>query len=189
LLIVRRVRPVVSIEEAWSSPTGQTADAILEHLDGLYRFALRLTRNADDAQELAQQTVSRAWERKQTITRNVRAWLFQTLYHAFISSRRHLGRWKHDGNEDSDEEQLGSGGGGDPLPALIAAEDVRRAIEALPEELRAVVWLSDAEDLRLREIAEILEWPIGTVASRLWRARLELRKSLAVYGPPREKLP
>lgn len=181
------MRPVVSIEEALSASTGQTADAILEHLDGLYRFALRLTRNADDAQELVQQTVLRAWERKQTITRNVRAWLFQTLYHAFISSRRHLGRWKQSRNEDSDEEQLGSGG--DPLPALIATEDVRRAMEALPEELRVVVWLSDAEELRLREIAQILEWPIGTIASRLWRARLELRKSLSAYEPPREKQP
>jgi RNA polymerase sigma-70 factor (ECF subfamily) len=184
---VRRARTVVSIEEAWSGSTGQAAEAILEHLDGLYRFALRLTRNTDDAEELAQQTVLRAWERKQTIARNVRAWLFQTLYHAFISSRRHRGRWKHSGNKDSDEEQLGSGG--DPLPALIATEDVRRAIEALPEELRAVVWLSDAEELRLREIAQILDWPIGTVASRLWRARLELRKSLSAYGPPREKQP
>jgi RNA polymerase sigma-70 factor, ECF subfamily len=181
------VRPVANIEDAWSGSTRQAAEAILEHLDGLYRFALRLTRNTNDAEELAQQTVLRAWERKQTITRNVRAWLFQTLYHAFISSRRHPGRWKHGGNEDSDEEQLGSAG--DPLPALIATEDVRRAIEALPEELRAVVWLSDAEELRLREIAQILDWPIGTVASRLWRARLQLRKSLSAYGPPREKQP
>lgn len=181
------MRPVVSIEEAWSSSTGHAAGAILEHLDGLYRFALRLTRNADEAQELAQETVLRAWERKQTITLNVRAWLFQTLYHAFISSRRHLGRWKRSGNEDCDQEQLGSGG--DPLRTVIATEDVRRAIAALPKELRAVVWLSDAEELHLREIAEILEWPIGTVASRLWRARQQLRSFLSAYGAPEDKQP
>ncbi len=181
------MRPVVSIEEAWSSSTGQTADAILEHLDGLYRFALRLTRNADDAQELAQETALRAWERRPAITLNVRAWMFQTLYHAFLTSRRHRSRWKHSDYEEGHDEQLGSGG--DPLPAIIATEDVRRAIAALPEELRAVVWLSDAEDLRLREIAQILEWPIGTVASRLWRARQQLRSFLSAYRPPEEKQP
>ena len=181
------VRPVVSIEEAWSGIATHSDDAILEHLDGLYRFALRLTRNADDAQEFVQETFLRAWQHKETITLNARAWLFQTLYHAFISSRRHLSRWKHSGNEDCDEEQLGRGV--DPLPTVIATEDVRRAIAALPQELRAVVWLSDAEELRLREIAQILEWPIGTVASRLWRARQQLRSFLSAYKPPEDKQP
>jgi RNA polymerase sigma-70 factor (ECF subfamily) len=181
------VRPVVSIEEAWSGATAQAGDAILEHLDGLYRFALRLTRNADDAQELAQETVLRAWERKQTITLNIRAWLFQTLYHAFISSRRHRSRWDEFGDRHSDEKE--SEDSVHRLPTVIAAEDVRRAIEGLPEELRAVVWLSDAEEFRLREIAQVLDCPIGTVASRLWRARMELRKFLSAYGPPREKQP
>lgn len=178
------MRPVVSIEEAWSGPTGRAGDAILAHLDALYRFALRLTRNHHDAQELTQETVLRAWERKQTITTNARAWLFQTLYHTFVSGRRHFSRWKQGVDEDSDTERLEEGG--NPLPTAIATEDVRRAIEALPEELRVVVWLSDAEELRLREIAQILGWPIGTVASRLWRARQELRKFLSAYGPPRK---
>jgi len=179
------VRPVVNIEEAWSGMAAQAGDAILEHLDGLYRFALRLTRNADDAQELAQETFLRAWQRKGTITLNARAWMFQTLYHAFISDRRQRRRWNvsRDGNSDTETLEYK----GPSLPSVIATEDVRRAIEALPKELRTVVWLSDAEEFRLREISQILDCPIGTVASRLWRARLELRKFLSTYGPLGEK--
>ncbi len=184
---MRLVRPIVSIDQAKPRPAIGVGDEILEQLDGLYRFALRLTRNADDAQELTQETFLRAWERRQTITLNARAWLFQTLYHTFISGRRHLSRWKQGVDEDRDTERLE--GGGNPLPTAIATEDVRRAIEALPDDLRAVVWLSDAEELRLREIAQVLDCPIGTVASRLWRARLELRKLLSAYGTPREKQP
>jgi RNA polymerase sigma-70 factor (ECF subfamily) len=184
---VKSVRPVVSIEEAWSSSSGQAADAIIKHLDGLYRFALRLTGNADDAQELAQETFLRTWQRKETITLNVRAWMFQTLYHTFISSRRQRTREEVSGDVDSDSGILEYSG--PSFPALIAREDVRNAIAALPQELRTVVWLSDAEEFRLREIAQILDCPIGTVASRLWRARLELRRFLSAYGPLGEKQP
>lgn len=159
----------------------------MEHLDGLYRFALRLTQNADDAQELAQETFLRAWQRKGTITLNARAWMFQTLYHAFISSRRQRlrGNVSADGNPDTEKLEYSN----PRLPTVIATEDVRSAIEALPQELRTVVWLSDAEEFRLREISQILDCPIGTAASRLWRARLELRKFLTAYGPLGEKQP
>ncbi len=68
------------------------------------------------------------------------------------------------------------------MPALITAEDVRKAVNNLPEAFRAVVWLSDAERVRLREIAEILDCPLGTVASRLVRGRQELRRLLSSYG-------
>lgn len=181
------MRPVVSIDRAWSGPAVQAGDAILEHLDGLYRFALRLTRNADDAQELAQETFLRAWQLKETITLDVRAWMFQTLYHSFISGRRRRRRWNVSSEGNSDTETLEYSG--PRLPTVIATEDVRRAIETLPQELRVVVWLSDAEEFRLREISQILDCPIGTVASRLWRARLELRKFLSAYGPLGEKQP
>ncbi len=180
-------RQVVPIDAGRPVEPFSLEKALPDHLDGLYRFALRLTRHPDRAEELAQETVLRAWERRATIVRNLRAWLFQTLYHTFVSNRRHS--HKDDENivlveEDAELQSLAA-----PLPSVIAMEDVRRAIEALPENLRTVVWLSDAEGLRLREIAEILGWPIGTVASRLWRAREELRKTLSDYGPPREKQP
>jgi RNA polymerase sigma-70 factor, ECF subfamily len=181
------VHTLISIKRAGAKPASDLGAAIVEHLDALYRFGLRLTRNPHDAQELAQETALRAWEHRRMISVNPRAWLFQTLYHTFINSHRHRKRWSDaeiDLEEEASTQRLV-----DLLPAIITTEDVRRAIEALPEVLRAVVWLSDAEELRLREIAQILEWPIGTVASRLWRARLELRKSLSAYGVSRVKQP
>jgi RNA polymerase sigma-70 factor, ECF subfamily len=178
-------KQVVRIDAGWPSQEVCLEDVLRDNLDGLYRFALRLTRNAAEAQDLVQETAARAWERQNTGVQHWRAWLFQTLYHAFISSRRHSQRWKEAAEGTWDEELEA----GDPLPTVIATEDVRRAIEALPEELRAVVWLSDAEELHLREIAQILGWPIGTVASRLWRARSGLRKVLSAYGSPGEKRP
>lgn len=171
------------IDAAWSSQAASLEDVLRDNLNGLYRFALRLSQNGAEAQDLVQETAARAWERRNNDVQNWRAWLFQTVYHEFISSRRQRQRWKQVGECAWDEELEAD----DPLPTVIATEDVRRAIEALPDELRAVVWLSDAEQLRLREIAQVLGWPIGTVASRLWRARSELRKLLSAYGSPGEK--
>lgn len=176
-------KQVLRIDAARPVQTTSLEDALQNNLNGLYRFALRLTENTAEAQDLVQETAARAWERQNTDVQNWRAWLFQTVYHEFISRRRLRQRWTEVG-EDSWDEELEAG---DPLAAVIATEDVRRAIKFLPDELRTVVWLSDAEQLRLREIAHVLGCPIGTVASRLWRARAELRKSLSAYGSPGEK--
>lgn len=176
------MRQVVSIEKGRSAPADEPAGAILEHLDGLYRFALRLTGNIDEAQDLTQATALRAWQQKQAIARNLRAWLFQTLYHAFVSNHRHRGRERDYREEGEDALQVLN-----PISATARTLDVRRALEALPENLRVVAWLSDGEELPLREVAQILDWPPGTVASRLWRARQELRAALSAYGPSKEK--
>ncbi len=183
-MVVSR-KQVVRIDAARPPGAARLEDVLRDTLDSLYRFALRLSQNTAEAQDLVQETAARAWERQNTDVQHWRAWLFQTLYHAFISSRRRRHRWK-ESEEGAWDEELEAG---DPLPAVIATEDVRRAIEALPEELRAVVWLSDAEELHLREIAQILGWPIGTVASRLWRARSGLRKLLSAYRLPEVKRP
>jgi RNA polymerase sigma-70 factor (ECF subfamily) len=171
---------VIPISADCSREAAALPDALQDNLDGLYRFALRLSRNTDEAQELVQEAALRAWERRDTMVRNWRAWLFQTLYHAFISRKRRSKRWGEDEAADAEIAEYGSPH--DPLPALVAVEDVRRAIESLPENLRVVVWLSDAENFRLREIATILDCPIGTVASRLARARDALRIHLSAYG-------
>ncbi len=171
---------VIPIDIDCSVEEKSLPDALQGNLNGLYRFALRLSGNADDAHDLTQEAAVRAWERRDTTVRNWRAWLYQTLYHTFISSKRHSKRWGED--EIADPEMAEAGTCDDPLSALVAAEDVRRALESLPEILRTVVWLSDAEDFRLREIAMILGCPIGTIASRLARARTALRKLLSVYG-------
>ncbi len=183
--MLRPKKQVVPIDTGRTTETAFLEDPLRDDLDGLYRFALRLTRNTDEAQELTQEAAMRALQRQENSVRNWRAWLFQTVYHVFISSRRRRSRWKEAAEVDCDKAQLA--GSGAPLPTVVVTEDVRRAMEALPEELRAVVWLSDAEDFRLREIAEILDWPVGTVASRLSRSRLELRMILSSYGPRGEK--
>ncbi|MGI0135042.1 MAG: RNA polymerase sigma factor [Candidatus Micrarchaeaceae archaeon] len=177
---------IVRINEGRQTDKESVEEAIQCNLDGLYRFALRLTRDADEARDITQDAALKAWEQRASIVRSPRAWLFQTVYHNFISRQRHKNRWKEtDGEESWDSETLESYK--NSLPEVIVREDVRRAIEALPEELRAVVWLSDAEEFLLREIAQILEWPLGTVASRLWRARNSLRELLAEYRAPGEK--
>lgn len=181
-------KAILSIDEGRQTDHQSVEEAIRCNLDGLYRFALRLTHNADEASDITQEAAMRAWEQRASIIRNPRAWLFQTVYHNFINRQRHKNRWKEIGEEECwDSETLESYK--NTMPTVIVREDVRRAIEALPEELRAVVWLSDAEELRLREIAQILDWPLGTVASRLWRARKGLRELLAEYRTPREKRP
>lgn len=171
---------VIPIDKNYPSEETSLDDALEANLNGLYRFALRLSGSVDQAQDLTQEAAVRAWERRDTTVQNWRAWLFQTLYHTFISNQRRSKRWGE--VQVIDPEMTESGIGGDSLPALVAVEDVRRALESLPEHLRLVVWLSDAEDFRLREIATILDCPVGTVASRLARARSGLRQSLSVYG-------
>jgi RNA polymerase sigma-70 factor, ECF subfamily len=174
------------IEGAKVTRSLPTERAITRHLDELYRFALHMTRDADRAQELTQESMFRALKNQGRIIRNPKAWLFQTLYNTFISEyRRRLSRHRFSNQVDvlaAESEVLR-----DPLPGLVAVRDVRTAVESLPEDLRAVIWLSDAEDFRLKEIAEILGVPLGTVASRLFRARQELRQLLSVYGPVEEK--
>ena len=178
---------VVSIAGIGKREPGPVRDAVPAHVDQLYRFALRLARNADRARDIVHESVLRALEHE-SMVRDPQAWLFQIVYRTFISHRRKDKRPQtpHE-NSWLDEAELESGV--DPLPALITAEDVRKAVDNLPEAFRAVVWLSDAERVRLTEIAEILDCPLGTVASRLARARQELRRLLSAYGPQGVKSP
>lgn len=177
---------VDNIENAASSLALSVEGAVTRYLNELYRFGLHMTRDHDRAQELTQECVVRALKNRDRITRNPKAWLFRTLYNASVSEYRR--RFSHNIFDDqteafaSESETLR-----DPLPQFVAVRDVRTAIESLPEDLRAVIWLSDAEDFRLREIAEVLELPLGTVASRLFRARQELRQLLSAYRPVEEK--
>ncbi len=172
---------VVSIKKAQADRGAHVRKAILAYLDDLYRFALRLTRDAEHARELIQECVLKALKEQGTDIRDPRNWLFQTLYHTFVDHYR-KGVRRATLCEESSDEEAETEIIVDPLPSVIAMEDVRNAVESLPEGFRAVVWLSDAEQLRLREIAEILNCPIGTVASRLARGRQELRRLLSAYG-------
>jgi RNA polymerase sigma-70 factor (ECF subfamily) len=177
---------VVSMDRIRKARPASIRDALLAHLDELYRFALHMTAHAERARDVVHESVLRALEHESTVVRNPRAWLFQIVYHTFISQYRKDER-RGRSYEDLRGDEPGPENLRDPLPSLIASEDVREAVEKLPEEFRAVVWLSDAEQLRLREIAELLGCPLGTVASRLSRGRQELRRLLSAYGPQGEK--
>ncbi|HET7550800.1 MAG TPA: sigma-70 family RNA polymerase sigma factor [Gemmatimonadaceae bacterium] len=161
---------------------------VLEHLDAMYSFALKLSRSRDEAQDLVSETMLRAlerWEQYQLGT-NARAWLFTILYRIFVSRKRRIDARELPLAEESDS---GSGrevvGDADPEGHFYDSfvdEEVTRAIDELPEEYRTAVVLSDLHGLRYAEIAEVLEIPEGTVKSRLFRGRRILQKKLVDYA-------
>ncbi|HSG81834.1 MAG TPA: sigma-70 family RNA polymerase sigma factor, partial [Gemmatimonadota bacterium] len=153
----------------------------LVHLDTLYSVALRLCGNASDAEDLVQDTVMKAyrsWDKYERGT-NCRAWLVTIMRNTFINRFRKESKRpsavEFDAVQDIsvfDEVQ-----DRDPAGTFfrqIVDDDVKRAIQELPEEFRLPVVLSDVEGLSYAEIAEILELPVGTVKSRLFRGRRRL---------------
>lgn len=166
------------------------ADA-LTHLDALYRTALRLSRNPQDAEDLVQEAYLNAFRSLDRFEEgtNLRAWLFRILNNAFISQYRRRKRRPSSSIEDVTEYYLYdhlAEGGVAPKPenperevlARIGDDAVLQALEELPVEFRQVELLADVEGFSYREIADILDIPIGTVMSRLYRARRRLQKLL-----------
>jgi RNA polymerase sigma-70 factor (ECF subfamily) len=164
------------------------------HLDALYGGALRLTRSGPEAEDLVQDTVLRAWERWHQYQpgTNARAWLLRIQTHTFINGCRRRKRER----EILTAEKEGRHGSrfhsreatnrwADPERGFLErhlSPPVERALEALRPEFRAVVVLSDLQGLSYREIAETIDCPIGTVMSRLFRARKALRAALADHA-------
>jgi len=161
----------------------------LVHLDALYRVALRLTGNAADADDLVQETMLkayRAWDQYEKGT-NAKAWLLTILRHAFINEYRRRSRHPETVDVDTIEPfaVFGEIQDEDPQGAFfdrIVDDEVLRAIDALPEVFREAVVLSDVEGLSYDEIAKILEVPVGTVKSRLFRGRQLLQAKLYDYA-------
>lgn len=169
---------------------------ISEHLDGLFRTALRLTRNRANAEDLLQETFLRAWRSFHTFQpgTNARAWLYRILMNAHIDAYRRTTRepevvdqddvdefYLYSKVQESDEFKRA----GNPEEALLSQlmdADVVGALEALPDTFRAVVVLADIEGFSYKEIAEILDIPIGTVMSRLHRGRRQLQVKLWDYA-------
>src|SRR5438094_9884428 len=161
----------------------------LVHLDSLYRVALRLTGNAAEADDLVQETMLkayRAWHQYERGT-NAKGWLLTILRHAFINEYRR--RTRHPETVDLDAiepfsvfEELQDDDPQGPFFDRIADDEVLRAIDDLPEQFRATVVLSDVEGLSYAEIARVLEVPVGTVKSRLFRARRMLQAKLYDYA-------
>jgi len=162
----------------------------VQYLDNLYANALRLTHNSADAEDLVQETFLKAYRFRSRFEQgsNLRAWLFRIQYNAFVN--RYRRRTKR--REIYDELSMGpvselsmsreavsslSDPDSNALRPLLAAE-LEVALETLPEDQRTVVLLADVEEFSYREIAEIVGCPIGTVMSRLHRARAALKEQL-----------
>jgi RNA polymerase sigma-70 factor (ECF subfamily) len=161
---------------------------VLEHLDAMYSFALKLSRSRDEAQDLVSETVLRAlerWEQYQLGT-NARAWLFTILYRIFVSRKRRIDARElplaEESENGSTREVVGDADPEGHFYDSFVDEEVTRAIDELPEEYRTAVVLSDLHGLRYAEIAAVLDIPEGTVKSRLFRGRRILQKKLVDYA-------
>ena len=178
----------------------------LPFIDELYSTALRYARNPRDAEDLVQDTYLKAfqaWGRFEQGT-NCRAWLFRILTNTFINGYRRKVREREVLGPESVVPIEETTFGRSSLHAFenperqifrrIMGDEVKRALDALPDEFRLVVILADLQDFSYKEIAGILECPIGTVMSRLFRGRRLLRKVLldravadeVVEAPPPE---
>jgi RNA polymerase sigma-70 factor (ECF subfamily) len=160
----------------------------LQHLDALYSFALKLARARDDAEDLVSDTLLRAFERweQYRLGTNIRAWLFTILYHVFVSRKRRIDAREIQPHEDADgwsaHEAIGDADPEGTFYDSFLDEEITRAIDALPDEYRSAVLLSDVQGLRYAEIAQVLRVPEGTVKSRLFRGRRILQRKLAGYA-------
>ncbi len=163
----------------------------MQHLDALYRTALRMTRNPEDAEDLVQETYLRAYrffDKYQPGT-NLRAWLFKILTNAYINRYRKQATQPRVDSLDGTEEfalyhqldvEAAAHGKSVEAQALdnIAEADIKHAIEALPVQFRMAVLLADVEGFSYNDIAEITGVKKGTVMSRLFRGRRLLQKAL-----------
>jgi RNA polymerase sigma-70 factor (ECF subfamily) len=176
----------------------QEFDGLVEsNLDGLYRVALRYTRDPARAEDLVQDTVVRALRFREhfELGTNFKAWIYTVLTHTFIHGYRRRKREREilEGVSREDvERQLRSESTELALTRpeevyldRLLSDDVVHALDALPEEFRMVVVLCDVEGLSYREIAETLDCPVGTVMSRLYRGRRLLEEKL--YHLARER--
>ncbi len=164
----------------------------LVYLDRLYSAALRYTRNATDAEDLVQETMLKAYRsfHQYEAGTNLKAWLYRVLHTTYISMYRKAQRRPVEApQEDIDEfswydELRGSVEPGveQQVLAMISSTEVTEALAALPDDFRVAVYLADVEGFRYREIAEIMQTPVGTVMSRLHRGRTLLQKALADYA-------
>ena len=175
------------------------ADEAMEYAPQLYSAALRMTRNQADAEDLVQETYLRAYRGFEGFAAgtNLRAWLFRILTNTYINAYRARQRRPQESDLADVEDLylyrrlgaldavLSSRSAEDTLMELLTDDEVKQALEDLPENFRLPVLLADVEGFSYREIAEMLDIPIGTVMSRLHRGRKAMQKALYDYAHAR----
>jgi RNA polymerase sigma-70 factor (ECF subfamily) len=175
-----------------------TADA-MQYAPQLFSTALRMTRNRSDAEDLVQETYIKGWRSFHTFQEgtNLRAWLFRIMTNTYINKYNAQKRKGTEVELDDVEElflykRLGSidqsqlsSSAEDQMLELFSDDEVKNALEELPEDFRMPVLLSDVDGFSYKEISEMLEIPIGTVMSRLHRGRKAMQKMLYEYARER----
>ena len=175
------------------------AERAMEYAPQLYSTALRMTRNAADAEDLVQETMMRGYRSFDTFTEgtNLRAWLYRILTNAFINRYRSKQRRPVE-TDLADVEDLylykrvttlenaaATLSAEDQFLDLFTDDEVKSAVEDLPDTFKLPVLLADVEGFAYKEIAEMLEIPVGTVMSRLHRGRKAMQKQLYEYAMSR----
>ncbi len=175
------------------------SELAMPYMGPLYSAALRMTRNPADAEDLVQETYLRAYRAFDTFQEgtNLKAWLYRILTNTFINQYRAAKR-RPDQSDIEDVEDLylyrrlggleAAMAGRSPETEVLEGipdAEVKEALESLPEQFRMAVLLADVEGFAYKEIAEILDIPIGTVMSRLHRGRKQLQKRLWEYAVER----
>ena len=165
---------------------------MLPHLQALFRFAFKLTGNEDDANDLVQDTYLKAYRFIHSYEKgsNAKAWLFRILKNSFINNYRKVSKQPNKVDYDEAENFLNTGISShsesidmrQKMFGGLIGDEVSMALTKLPVDFRAVIILCDIEEFTYEEISKIVDIPIGTVRSRLHRARKMLRDMLAEYA-------
>ncbi len=184
-----------------ASTHAEFATLAMPHKETLFAGAMKLTRNERDAEDLVQEALLRGMSNfdKFKSGTNMRAWLYRIMTNAFINHYRRKRKEREILGREARSIECGSLYGPGRVAALLSPEaryatdalspTVVHAIEAVPEHYRVVVILADLMDFSYAEIAEIIGTPVGTVMSRLFRGRQQLRKRLRSYAVEHHVLP
>jgi len=167
----------------------------LPHVDRLFSAALRYTRDPTDAEDLVQETAAKAFRsfHQYEPGTNLRAWLYRILHTTYISMYRKAQRRPQESLQEEIDDfsfydevaRSGTGSAEREVLESITDDEVKQALAELPETFRVAVYLADVEGFAYKEIAEIMDTPVGTVMSRLHRGRKALQKALASYARAR----
>jgi RNA polymerase sigma-70 factor, ECF subfamily len=184
------VRQPLTLEER----RARFEEYVLPQLDRLYSAAMRYTRDPADAEDLVQETVAKAFRsfHQYRPGTNLRAWLYRILHTTYISLYRKAQRRPQELLAEAIDDfslydELARSGVSAEREVLASLTDdvVKQALADLPEAFRLAVYLADVEGFAYKEIAEIMDTPVGTVMSRLHRGRKALQKALSSYAQQR----